>query len=1277
MRCCFLTSWVVTTVFFLHAAKATPTPEPTPYPTIAPSPEPTFNPTNAPTDEPTVAPVTPNPTPYPTSTPTPAPTDTPTASPTPWPTVPTPTENPTENPTEVPTENPTEVPTENPTENPTEVPTENPTEKPTEVPTENPTENLTEVPTENPTENPTEFPTENPTDNPTEVFVEVVATVSGITELLIPDTSRPVAASLDVPPAHVTVASYQSRRRRLQAEATGRWEITYRVRADSLEEAEGIASTVSSEEYANDLAQHISSQLEVNAVVSNVAAEVLVDDSGDAGPEPPYDCTQHTGDQSSCVAQSTCEYVGNACSRVAIASGTSDVDYFDIDVVVQIVIDPATMDTVDDSVLLAAALEALGITTESDEANTAELLIDTDTSTATVTFNTNDLNVEENVITATAAGGSFTTSVSSALASAGSTTTVSSAASSTTTTLSGNEAPAVPTTNEDSLVAECTEGEHLLRGYVTGQLIEMNYEATTIKTNVAGNTMLEVHFTVPLRYSVQYQAASFAISWHNRADDSADKTGCYTNRGSLADPYPNCPVSSTWEATRTSENPCFDDYTKEYSWTDIINGLFRAPQTQNDGTVLEAYFVADVEQWAFYDSSSFAGDFGREGYNEWGAVSNKGVGYSQHFEGRNTDFDWRSINIIDERYTFSQIPFTLRFPLTVIVDTTFQAGTTLTMLAGVVKQDTIRINFNPSTDDGHFAYVDVHVLTEVQYPYGLRSYKDTDEGGHAKAEIILTDGKGNVEQSDVSWLNMDHPSSCGGVKQGRICQQVMEFRIKPNTCEANSDYRVKAYAKCVVSNDGCSVDDFWKSTNEVTRETSNAYVTFDFEVRTGDFCPEVVDEYRIVATPEIWLNEGFESLGGNNDLVAEGGNVFSNDWIFFKFNYAGYSSSMPNGVDDASKDVIDFSRAIKVFMDVELPSVPVSQGGNFDDGLLPASIDSDITAMDFVTIPGHTMYQVLLCETTYTTADYPIRNNNQNANLNTGELIDCFNEKIFPNAQLYLDVQPIFMLETPATVGQKEIAFGFRLDERIIPVDRYNNENTKVAVTVEAEVYWTGNKHPSRRRLQGIDSQEIAGPRTTSSRNIASTTFKTRARDLDAEFCELSYNLRHVHMDLYMAYKPGHGPKSMMVTDFAGAFQYHVADILGVHSKKIWVDSITEGEDAMTFTRSPAYLTTSSNRRLQGTTPSYFNVRLQIFSDHDKTAGRNTNYFQALVIDKNSRLYSLSIFEGAQIYKMTIDECGAIPVVPKKTSHLGSETSGSPLRTVVASVFLALFTTLL
>merc|ERR1712198_92715 len=51
------------------------------------------------------------------------------------------------------------------------------------------------------------------------------------------------------------------------------------------------------------------------------------------------------------------------------------------------------------------------------------------------------------------------------------------------------------------------------------------------------------------------------------------------------------------------------------------------------------------------------------------------------------------------------------------------------------------------------------------------------------------------------------------------------------------------------------------------------------------------------------------------------------------------------------------------------------------------------------------------------------------------------------------------------TIDENEIAFKMRMDERVIPVGP-RTDNSHVTITIESEVYYTGNQHPTRRRLQ-------------------------------------------------------------------------------------------------------------------------------------------------------------------------------------------------------------------
>lgn len=991
------------------------------------------------------------------------------------------------------------------------------------------------------------------------------------------------------------------------------------------------------------------------------------------------------------------------CHAVAISSGSSDVDYFDITQTIDLGFVPDTITVTDAADILQATLVVLQLS-GTVEASSATIVVNPTTGAASVTFATNDLNVMDAVTSSVSDTSTFTQEVATQLATTTTVTgTLTTAESTATSVLGGNEVSEVPQ-DTSGMTATCatatgdnpyTAAETFVSGYVTGQIIEMNYEATSLSLDTNGNTALTVHFDVPLRYATQYEAASFAITWHDRADGNADMTACFTNRGSVGDPYPNCPVPSPWQYTVKSSNQCIADFYASFAWSDIMNGLFRAPQIQDDGTYTEVYFTADIEQWVFFDSSSYHGQYPHLGNPQdgagqmpkaWGHMSELGQGYSNTYASRSTDFDGRSIHIIDERYTFAQNPFILRFPKTVEVQTSLTVGTKLTMLNAIIKQDIIRIEFNPSQKDSHFAYVDVHVVTEVQHPYGVRTHLDAAHNGLGAAEILLVDGKGNVNVAP-EWRDMDDPSSCGAVKsgqvgnQGAICRQEMVFRIKPETCNADSDYKVKLFAKCVDTFYGCPIDHFWFAGTQTERELSNSFLEFDFQVRTGSFCPEVVDEYKLVATPEIWLNERFEtmdtgSLHGRDDEIPQGGNVHSNDWVYLKFNYAGYSASWPEGAAAASKSVIDFTRAISVHMDVELPSVPVSQGGNFADSLLPVSLDNDVSAMDYLSVPGSTKYSVKICDTTYTTADYPIRNGD--ADYQTGELIDCFNDHIYSNAVLYLDVQPIFQLSDPPTVGEKDIAFGFRLDERVIPVDRYNNENSQVSVTVEAEVYWKGNKHPTRRRLQGTTadlSNSDTGPRANNGYHVAKSVFQTRARDTDATFCELPSNLGLAHLDLYVAYKPGHGPASRIVSDYATDFQYQIANQLGMRTiESVNVLEIFESSNPLNFTSAAVYKQDATVRRLQSkmmieTAPTYYNIRFSIATDSLKTAGQSANFLQALLVDRSSSVFSLPVMSGGQVYKLDTDECGEVPVTETATAL---QSSARPLGSAFVGIFLAI-----
>merc|ERR1712048_1142225 len=113
-------------------------------------------------------------------------------------------------------------------------------------------------------------------------------------------------------------------------------------------------------------------------------------------------------------------------------------------------------------------------------------------------------------------------------------------------------------------------------------------------------------------------------------------------------------------------------------------------------------------------------------------------------------------------------------------------------------------------------------------------------------------------------------------------------------------------------------------------------------------------------------------------------------------------------------------------------------------------------------------YEVLLC-----TAHRVSPNNiyGGQGGDNTVKNTDCFDYEM-PIATWYLDFDQVHedtsvngATGAVKSVDENEIAFKMRLDERIIPVGPLT-DNSHISLTVEAEVYYKGNKHATRRRLQ-------------------------------------------------------------------------------------------------------------------------------------------------------------------------------------------------------------------
>merc|ERR1719334_821494 len=124
-------------------------------------------------------------------------------------------------------------------------------------------------------------------------------------------------------------------------------------------------------------------------------------------------------------------------------------------------------------------------------------------------------------------------------------------------------------------------------------------------------------------------------------------------------------------------------------------------------------------------------------------------------------------------------------------------------------------------------------------------------------------------------------------------------------------------------------------------------------------------------------------------------------------------------------------------------------------------VDNEMNSSDLtVTMsgPDASKYQILLCEVPEVNAQY-IQDTLVKPAL-------CFTNKK-KIAVDYLDFTQVVRTQQPSTnsIEENEVAFNMRMDERILPVGP-NSDNSFVTITIEAEVYYKGNRHPTRRLLQ-------------------------------------------------------------------------------------------------------------------------------------------------------------------------------------------------------------------
>merc|ERR1719373_1442316 len=754
--------------------------------------------------------------------------------------------------------------------------------------------------------------------------------------------------------------------------------------------------------------------------------------------------------------------------------------------------------------------------------------------------------------------------------------------------------------------SECMEGEFMNDGYTMGQNIELDYDVTAMSIGEDGNSLISVGFLVPKMYTHQVDAAAYAITFNRNHDvteglvkdttvgtDTNNDNACFTNR------YVNeteCSLGlneDVWVNNGpTGDSACVDQTVMTIGWTEAMtNGAFGSTSITDDGTVTRVYVTATVETWAKFDQSVYSDPMDYKGQmngdqqtnfggEERGRVGTHGRSGTHYGDGGDLDVEFGPLVLNDWRYTLYQIPFYIVFPKTVIVETTFQTGTQAFVLNGVVSQDVITINFNPSKSEANnFAVLDVVVQLQVPHPYAIRDPQDPEQpmfvtiGGRDSGRGYSKEGQYTHAES-ITFESYDDPSSCGNTKPGAQCVQNFKMRIVPNVnepCSVAGEYYLEFWAICIQGGDnhsqggpsGCTLD---KETTESelgdpgtigTARSSNGYFDLVFTVDHQSFCPEVMDTVHVAVDLKAYHDEGFSQEimndynGRTTDYNTNEDVVYSNDIIYYEATYRTASEKSQqtiqnNEFDDSNghdgeltglgnDDIIDYVRAIKIFVDVYLgidkdgssvmdltenvkrdwstdnweDNVTWTLGGSripltdFDDS------ETTVTGARILTVPTNqpsdfNHWTMIMCEVAYIDPEVPIM---------TGvKPDDCFTAES-TLAHEYFDFDKVMRTksnEDGNTIDENEIAFKMRMDERVIPVGP-RTDNSHVTITIESEVYYTGNQHPTRRRLQTGEQLQ----RQVSSKSMMHRIYY---KGTEIESCDMDENLDEVEIDVVFDY---------------------------------------------------------------------------------------------------------------------------------------------------------------
>lgn len=883
----------------------------------------------------------------------------------------------------------------------------------------------------------------------------------------------------------------------------------------------------------------------------------------------------------------------------------------------------------------------------------------------------------------------------------------------------------------------CLQDEFEANGRFTGQNIDMNYDETALLTD-NGATKLRVQFFVPRRYTEQYQANAFAITFHREreavdhdAEDWQDKVqmhvdektndrkACFSNR---YDNYTHCATddnggNNAWTIEDNAENDCIQDVYATFEWADVMADAFGEPVIQDNGRFTEIFLTATVETWTHFvegDVTQYQGVMtGNQEFldqaDSGDTENKKGVyGGDGGWRGVGDDHsgDFGNIVMDDERYTLYQIPFILRFPKTVTVQASFKAASPITVLTGVIGQDVIQLEMDPSVRNGQFAYLEAVLTTQVQYPYGVRGPSNNDAPMSVFVGGDVNDADGHAAAVEI--IEYDQHSSCGGVSKGEMCEQEFKIRITPhgdNPCTVAGDYTFEFWVECVNRDDAnaldanvadaCTIDDLATDGNVENRRNSNAYMKQTINIDHQPFCPVLVDEVRVVGDFSVYHDEAFSAN------IVDGDGVFTNDILFYEANYRTTSNKATEFTDFNANDFdgdavgddqfIDFVRATKIFMDVTIGkksngdptdnwngddwednfdfSGPSASGNALGATRIP---DTDITGDDLTVTQDSgdaAIYQIELCSVSPIAAE-AIEEDIFDAD---NVIQDCFTDKN-NIATEFLDMDKVMLSKAADggnTIDENEVAFKLRMDERIIPLKPAATDGSFVKLTIESEVYYKGNRNPTRRLLQAAPA---IGRNQKHSMSASYPVYAKKTFDK----CNVGEDTQEGHIQMSLSFEDESDmPSTAVSLDWAARLTHQLESYLETPGVVKVAELAQCNDDHKCQT---IYVESRAPRRRLDNA-SYLKVDLLIHSSNSASAGRTMNKLQDHVIDRRSQIHlKVQAFRKATVTGMAVPDCGehvdTPPVAPRdksgyegiKSEEYEEQSSAAAASTLVASL---------